>query len=148
MQMSNERAGAGFAVILVVTASFWSGAAAAETITLAAQLSGAAQVPPNPSKGKGTVTASYDTATKALKWSGTYAGATGQPIAAHIHGPADPTRNGPVAVNFEKFASPFEGTAALTDAQAADLLAGLWYVNIHTPSYPGGELRGNLAPAK
>jgi hypothetical protein len=41
-------------------------------------------------------------------------------------------------------ASPFTGTAALTEAQAADLLAGRWYVNVHTAGNPGGELRGQL----
>jgi hypothetical protein len=40
--------------------------------------------------------------------------------------------------------SPFKGSATLTDAQAADLMAGLWYVNNHTEAYKGGELRGQL----
>ena len=34
-----------------------------------------------------------------------------------------------------------EGRAAITDAQAADLLAGRWYVNIHTAAHGGGEIR-------
>lgn len=42
----------------------------------------------------------------------------------------------------------FEGQATLTDAQAADMMAGLWYVNIHTTRYPGGEIRGQLDVAK
>ena len=29
-------------------------------------------------------------------------------------------------------------------AQAADLLAGLWYINIHTAAFPGGEIRGQV----
>jgi hypothetical protein len=28
----------------------------------------------------------------------------------------------------------------------ADLLAGLWYVNIHTDEHPGGEIRGQILP--
>ena len=28
----------------------------------------------------------------------------------------------------------------------ANLLAGNTYVNIHTPSFPGGEIRGQLVP--
>ena len=122
--------------------------ARAETIALSAELTGAAQVPRNPSKGTGAATATYDTATKVLSWSGSYTNTTGQPIAFHFHGPADTTKNGPVVVNIEKFASPFDGQATLTEAQAADLLAGLWYLNLHTPSYPGGELRGQLVRAK
>ena len=123
-------------------------AAAAETIPLVADLSGAVQVPPNPSKGKGAVTGAFDTATRVLAWKGTYSGLTGQPMAAHFHGPADAKMNAPVVVNFDKLVSPFEGTATLTEAQAADLLAGRWYVNIHTASYPGGELRGQVTIAK
>jgi hypothetical protein len=41
-------------------------------------------------------------------------------------------------------ASPFQGSAILTDAQVADLLAGLYYVNIHTDAYPAGEIRGQF----
>ena len=142
------RPGAGLLAMLLLAASLCSASAAAETIALGAEASGVTQVPPNPSKGKGTVTAAYDTATKSLSWSGTYAGTSGPPIAAHFHGPAETTKNGPVVVNFEKFDSPFQGSATLTDAQAADMLAGRWYVNIHTPSYPGGELRGHLVRVK
>ncbi len=40
--------------------------------------------------------------------------------------------------------SPAEGSATLTDAQAADLVAGKYYVNIHTAANPGGEIRGQV----
>src|SRR5262245_44052293 len=42
----------------------------------------------------------------------------------------------------------FEGQATLTDARAADMMAGLWYLNIHTARYPGGETRGQLELVK
>ena len=120
----------------------------AEIISLAADLSGVTQVPPNPSKGTGSVSATLDTRTRMLTWKGRYSGLTGQPLAAHFHGPADAKKNAPVVVNFDTLASPFDGTATLTEAQATDLLAGRWYVNIHTPSYPGGELRGQMQRIK
>jgi len=40
--------------------------------------------------------------------------------------------------------SPMEGSATLTAAQAADLLAGKWYANIHTTVHPNGEIRGQM----
>ena len=40
--------------------------------------------------------------------------------------------------------SPATGSATLTDAQAADLMAGRWYVNIHTAANRGGEIRGQV----
>jgi len=44
--------------------------------------------------------------------------------------------------------SPITGSASVTDAQAADLRAGKWYVNVHTAANPGGEIRGQVVPAK
>ena len=32
----------------------------------------------------------------------------------------------------------------ITPAQYGDLAAGLYYVNIHTARFPGGEIRGQL----
>ena len=32
------------------------------------------------------------------------------------------------------------------DQQVGDLLAGLWYINIHTADFPGGEIRGQVVP--
>jgi hypothetical protein len=40
--------------------------------------------------------------------------------------------------------SPFEASTILTDTQAAELLGGMYYVNIHTNAYPRGEIRGQL----
>jgi hypothetical protein len=62
-----------------------------------------------------------------------------------LHGPADPGQNADVAVPFEgELASPIKGSATLTDAQAADLQAGKYYVNIHTEANKGGEIRGQV----
>jgi hypothetical protein len=79
------------------------------------------------------------------------AGATG----AHIH-EAAAGENGPVVVNL---APPADGNAAdcLTEGEAgkfvdgqtvADILANPqdYYVNVHNGEYPGGALRGQLAP--
>jgi hypothetical protein len=112
--------------------------------TLHATLSGAAEVPTNTSAGSGTLAASYDKSSGVLRWKVTYAGLSGPATMAHFHGPAMPGSNAGVAVPFPSAASPAEGQATLTPAQAADLLAGKWYVNVHTAQHPGGEIRGQV----
>jgi hypothetical protein len=116
----------------------------AETLTLKATLAAATEVPPNDSPATGAVTATFDPATKKLTWQGTYSGLTGPATAGHFHGPADPGKNAGVAVPITASSSPFQGSADLTDAQAADLMAGKWYVNIHTEAHKGGEIRGQI----
>ena len=110
-----------------------------------AALDGKAEVPPNTSAGKGTADLDYDAATKKLSWKVTYSGLSGPATAAHFHGPAEAGKNAGVAVAIPNAtASPAEGNATLTDAQAADLAAGKYYVNIHTAANPGGEIRGQV----
>lgn len=116
----------------------------ADTMQFKADLTGASEVPPNASTGTGTVTATFDTTSKQLSWKGTYSGLSGPATAAHFHGPAGPGKNAGVAMAIKPSTSPLEGSATLTDAQAADLMAGNWYVNVHTEANKGGELRGQL----
>ncbi len=109
-----------------------------------ATLSSAAEVPANASPGTGSLEASLDKGTSVLRWKVSYSGLTGPATMAHFHGPALPGANAGVAVPFPSAASPADGMATLTPAQIADLMAGKWYVNIHTQQYPGGEIRGQV----
>lgn len=125
------------------------GDALAEKVQLKAALSGKAQVPPNDSKGTGSGTMTYDTATKELSWNIIYKDLKADAAAAHFHGPAEATANAGVVVPFASPRSPITGKATLTDAQAAELLAGKWYINVHSPAFPAGEIRGQvMAPMK
>ena len=117
----------------------------AAMVNLKADLKASNEVPPNDSKGTGTLTTTYDDASKKLTWKGSTKGLSGPATAAHFHGPAESGKNAGVAVPItgaEK--DSFEGSATLTDAQASDMMAGKWYVNVHTATNKAGELRGQL----
>src|SRR3954463_8460473 len=110
-----------------------------------ATLNGKAEVPPNTSAAAGTADIDYDPASKKLSWKLSYSGLSGPATAAHFHGPAEAGKNAGVAVAIPNAtSSPVDGSATLTDAQAADLVAGKYYINIHTAANPGGEIRGQV----
>jgi hypothetical protein len=131
------------AALALGAAFVFAGPAFADTYKV--PMDGKSEVPPNSSTGTGTADIDYDPATKKLSWKVTYSGLTGPATAAHFHGPAEAGKNGGVAVPIPNIASsPAEGSATLTDAQAADFLAGKYYVNVHTAANPGGEIRGQV----
>jgi hypothetical protein len=119
-------------------------AAFAATENFSADLKAASEVPANDSKGAGTLTATYDTASRKLTYTVSYKDLSGPATMAHFHGPADTKANAPVVVPAKDAANPIKGEATLTDAQAADLQAGKWYFNVHTEKNKGGEIRGQV----
>ena len=109
------------------------------------QLRAANEVPPNTSQGSGSVDAVLNRDTNLFRWKVSFRGLTGPATAAHFHGPAAVGSNAGVVLPWTgPVSSPLEGRATLTPAQAADLLAGRWYANIHTAAHPAGELRGQM----
>jgi hypothetical protein len=129
-------------VVSLSTASVASG----EIVKFKANMDASQETQPNDSKGKGTAELTYDTTSKELTWTIMFDGLTGPAAAAHFHGPAEPGKNAGVAlpIGSQNLTSPISGKATLTDAQAADLMAGRWYVNIHTAANKGGEIRGQV----
>ena len=128
----------------LVAAAAMAMPASAETLHYTASLKGSDEVPATSSKGAGTAELSFDTTSKLLTYKVTYSGLTGPATAAHIHGPAEAGKNAGVLIPFAKPESPIEGSATLTDAQAADLAASKLYVNVHTAENKGGEIRGQV----
>jgi len=109
------------------------------------QLRGANEVPAVASSGSGKVDAVLNKDTNLLRWQLSYEGLSGPATAGHFHGPAPVGANAGVALPFTgPITSPMSGQATLTPAQAADLMAGKWYANIHTAKFPGGEIRGQM----
>ena len=117
-----------------------------ETVRLGGALSGAQEVPPVSTSGTGTLDATFDKASRKLSYTVNYSGLTGPATGAHFHGPAAQGQNAGVVVPLSSTASPIRGEATLTQAQASDLLAGRWYVNVHTGAHPGGEIRAQVTP--
>jgi hypothetical protein len=128
---------------LVAAGSF----ASAEEMKFMANMTGAEEVPPVETSATGMADVTYDSDTKKLTWTLEYSGLSGDATAAHFHGPAGPGENAGPAVPIPDVASGSQGSADLTDEQAADLQAGRWYVNVHTAAHPDGEIRGQVQPA-
>jgi hypothetical protein len=121
--------------------SDYGSASAALTETYAATLSSGEEVPPAAdSKGSGSFEMKVDIKTNEFTWKMSHGGLTGPATMAHIHGPAAKGANAGVVVPLVGM----EGKAKLTQAQYGDLAAGLYYVNVHSAKYPGGEIRGQL----
>lgn len=116
-------------------------------------LNGASEVPPNASTARGYGRVVLNDAetqiTASLYWEGLGSNTSD----AHIHGPAAAGANAGVIFGMTPPGGSTGGSAenrvfAVTPQQVADLKAGLWYFNIHSASFPGGEIRGQLAVAR
>jgi len=114
-------------------------------VALTTQLMASNEVPPNTSPATGSVDAMFNKDTNLLRWKVSYTGLTGPATAGHFHGPAAVGANAGVALPWPgSVTSPIDGSATLTAAQAADLMAGRWYANVHTAANPAGEIRGQM----
>ena len=137
-----------FAAGLALAAALLAASPAmAEMVKMSATLAASQEVPPNDSAAKGSADITFDTESRKLDWTIEYSGLTGDATGAHFHGPAAAGENADVAVPIEDPKSGAKGSAMLTEAQAADLMAGKYYVNVHTAAHAGGEIRGQVEKA-
>lgn len=112
---------------------------------MTASLSGSQEVPPSTGTGMGTMQARLNRQSGELRWTIAYSGLSGPVTAAHFHGPAKAGQNAGVQVPITGvLTSPMTGVAKLTGTQVDELMAGQWYVNLHTAANPNGELRGQV----
>jgi len=149
-------------------------AAAAHEVEYATTLSGLAEIPPNASSGTGTALITVDFDTLMMEVNVTFGGLSGNTTASHIHccTVTPGSANVGVATVLPSFTDfPLGVTSGTYDhtfdmAQASSynpafitaqgsvsnafgaLIAGMEsgnaYLNIHTESFPGGEVRGLL----
>jgi hypothetical protein len=112
-------------------------------------LSGAQEFPANSSPGTATLIGTYNDVTNTISYTITFSGLSSNSVQGHFHAPAAQGVNAPVIIPFAGFPAgvtfgSYTNSNVLTDAQEVQLLAGLFYSNIHTVSLPGGELRAQV----
>ncbi len=116
-------------------------------------LSGANEVPAVSTPGTGTAEIAYDPTMKMITYKITwqFGSLAATTTNMHFHGSdtGSDMVNSPPVIPLTGFATSSGGTlsgmtVALTSAQEAQLLAGKWYLNLHSSTFPGGELRGNI----
>lgn len=116
------------------------------------QLSGSNEAPPTTSKGEGTAKITFNPSTRILTWTVNFSGLSTTPTMAHFHGPAAAGKNAGVQIWISKkgaaVKSPLKGRKKITAAQAKELQAGDWYVNVHTKKHPAGAIRGQVSLSK
>lgn len=111
--------------------------------TFKAVINGASETPPNASTATGTATLTYNTDTKMFSIVVNFSGITA--TASHIHKGASGVPGNVIFGFTPPITSPINYTSAVLDStQNADLNSNLYYVNIHSTEFPGGEIRGQL----
>lgn len=78
-----------------------------------------------------------------------FSGLSGNQTAAHIHGNAPRGSAAGVLFNIGSTGTTsgtFSFNQAVTAGDVTNLKAGLWYFNVHSVSFPGGEIRGQIEP--
>ncbi len=117
--------------------------------TFVASLDGGQEVPARTTNGTGTgVVIVTDEATGAAKVSLSFSGLTSNAVAAHIHGPAVAGQNAPVLfplpVPAATSGSANDVSITMTPTQLSQLRNNLFYFNVHSTNFPGGEIRGQI----
>jgi len=121
------------------------------------------EVPSNASQAAGSAQITVDDSLDTISFVLTAFTLQGTFSNAHIHGPALPGSNAPVVfgllsnadasgpVTVGSFSIPNSyalvgSNKASAFADAINAAPWLYYVNLHTSAFPGGEIRGQLAP--
>jgi hypothetical protein len=117
-------------------------------------LTGAQETPANASTATGSMDISFFKGSNVLTYKVTWTGLTGPPTAMHVHGlaptgfPAGIVQTILSASNPTAFPASGSYTGSMTvdniTVKEQDLLNGLYYMNIHTSTYPAGEIRGQI----
>jgi CHRD domain len=147
MYLARQRARSSSRLITAAVALLFAayGGSAWSQQELKVTLTGSQEIPPvtTSASAMGVITVAAD---KSVRGSVTVSGVS--PTAAHIH-EAPAGTNGPIVIPLVKTGDNVwtvpEG-AKMTDAQFDSYKAGNLYYNVHSATYKGGELRGQIKP--
>lgn len=143
---------------LVLSVSFFAFAGCEKTEDVDAQntyvgssvMSGAQETPAITTTATGIMQSTYNRLSKILSYKISFTGLTTNAAAAHIHGTAPVGYAAGVLQTFSGFPAATSGTYSGTvfidgiRFTESNLLAGLYYVNIHNATRPAGEIRGQI----
>jgi hypothetical protein len=119
-------------------------------------LNGASEVPANASPATGSCVVVLNAAQTQVSITCGFANLIGTYTASHLHGPALPGFNAGVQIGFVPPGAAWvfsnanhdgqltNHLAPITAAQVTMLNDGTMYVNVHSNTFPGGEIRGQL----
>lgn len=119
-------------------------------VAMVATLDGEHQVPAVTTTASGKGVFVVDPLTRALSGGVVYKGMT--PTSAHIHvgavgtnSPAGSTPPVTLTIDLLTFMATVPANTILTQQQYDDMLAGSFYVNVHSTAFPAGEIRGQVS---
>jgi hypothetical protein len=124
--------------------------------TYTTNLTGGSEVPANASAATGTCTAVVNAAQTQVTISCAFQNLGGTYTASHLHGPAPVGVNASVRIGFVPPTAPWvfsnsnhDGslvnyTVAIAAADVTTLANGQMYANVHSSTFPGGEIRGQM----
>lgn len=135
----------GLTYVNVHSTTFPAGEIRGQIVSTVVPIDASQEVPPNASTAAGNGYVAYNTAANQLGYYFTFAGLTSAETAAHIHGFSPPGVNSGVVHNLP-VGSPKKGMWTYGAANAANVMDGRIYINIHTTMFPGGEIRGQIEP--
>ncbi len=140
------------ALIAIVTFVACERAEQNEVLTKKGLLEGSQEVPAVTTSGSGTVEYSYNKSTKSLTYKATWVNLNDSATAMHIHGLAVRGQGAGVVQSFtlstvqRRKEGTYTGSLLIdeTAIKEADLLGGKYYLNLHSKTNTGGELRSQL----
>ena len=117
-------------------------------VTFTALLNSGQENPPTGSNSFGVAFVTLEP-TLMLCYSISYSALVAAETQAHFHSPAKPGENAgvlfPISPSPSQFGSPKVGCVGpLNIPEIIDLLTGKFYINIHSATNPGGEIRGQV----